>query len=522
MNPQPYRNKFLIIDDSHILEREKLRRRVNQAVKHPEPVLRMDAPWDKETDAINDFVVLYDKEEGLFKMWYTIGCYEGDNYWWSQRLAYATSTDGLHWDRPELGLVELDGSKRNNHITPAVNFVPSIIIDASDIPERRYKAIFITTSSEMTWASFHIPMSLAYSADGIHWQCPVHVNPVLRGASDGGFSLFYDVDRRKYLLFTRRVPNLPRDISLYESHDLVNWEDYGRVLVPGDEHDPPEMYNFYHMTPFRYEGMFLSMVAAMYTSPISETYTTYNRHPNHPNTVYGKMEIQLAYSRDGRAWRRPVDRTPVVPCGPRGSPDAGQNLPSMMPIVKDGQTWVYYLGQRARHCHWNWITQRDESMRESGYAMLARMPEDHWVSLDAGSTEGWVLTKPHHLGMEFLVNADAKGGSVEVELLTPYGEPVKGFTRAQCVPVTGNGKDQQVKWKSGLSGWDLNDQYRGGVCAKLYLQNAKLYSYTITEPDPRGKISEYWANVRWSELIKHKSDNWDRPNTEPPECFESS
>ena len=56
----------------------------------------------------------------------------------------------------------------------------------------------------------------------------MHVNPVLRGISDDRFSLIYDVDRRKYLLFTRRVPNLPRDISLFESHDLVNWEDKGR------------------------------------------------------------------------------------------------------------------------------------------------------------------------------------------------------------------------------------------------------------------------------------------------------
>ena len=56
----------------------------------------------------------------------------------------------------------------------------------------------------------------------------MHVNPVLRGISDDRFSLIYDVDRRKYLLFTRRVPHLPRDISLFESHDLVNWEDKGR------------------------------------------------------------------------------------------------------------------------------------------------------------------------------------------------------------------------------------------------------------------------------------------------------
>ena len=55
----------------------------------------------------------------------------------------------------------------------------------------------------------------ATSKDGIHWEKPVHVNPALRGVSDDLWGFLYDPNRRKYLLYTRRVPNLPRDISLY-------------------------------------------------------------------------------------------------------------------------------------------------------------------------------------------------------------------------------------------------------------------------------------------------------------------
>ena len=153
---------------------------------------------------------------------------------------------------------------------------------------------------------------------------------------------------------------------------------------------------------------------------------------------------------------------------------------------------------------------------------MAKMPEDHWVSLDAGVPEGWFLTKPwHYPGLQVLVNADAKGGSIEVELLTPYGEPVEGFTRQDCVPVTGNGKDQELKWK-GMSGWDeakflelVTKRYRGGLLAKFYLKNAKVYSYTVTEPDPEGAIARHWANFRWCEHIKHRSDSWGRTSNEP-------
>ena len=68
MNPM-YRNKMLLIDDAHLLEVHNLKRKVNQAVKHPEPVVKLDAPWDmEETDAFNYVNVLYDEQEAIFKM----------------------------------------------------------------------------------------------------------------------------------------------------------------------------------------------------------------------------------------------------------------------------------------------------------------------------------------------------------------------------------------------------------------------------------------------------------------------
>src|SRR5881628_3294118 len=39
------RYKFLVLDDTDIMKTHKLKRRVNAAVKHPQPVLRVDAPW---------------------------------------------------------------------------------------------------------------------------------------------------------------------------------------------------------------------------------------------------------------------------------------------------------------------------------------------------------------------------------------------------------------------------------------------------------------------------------------------
>jgi len=222
-----YRKKVLLIDDSFLLQVHGLQRKVNPATKRPEPVLMMDAPWNRENERLSYANILYDPDEKVFKMWYFIWRSEsreaGVIVDGGNKLAYATSADGLHWERPELGLVEAHGSTRNNYVIPEMGIYGGTIIDdPSDVPARRYKMIFGVLGREARWAGFHVPLCLAYSADGLRWERPEHVNPVIRGISDGELTLLYDPDRRSYRLYTRRVPNLPRDISLYESPDLVN------------------------------------------------------------------------------------------------------------------------------------------------------------------------------------------------------------------------------------------------------------------------------------------------------------
>ena len=48
MSQRTFRKKYLVIDDANALDVNNLQRKVNQASKHPEPVLRADAPWNLE------------------------------------------------------------------------------------------------------------------------------------------------------------------------------------------------------------------------------------------------------------------------------------------------------------------------------------------------------------------------------------------------------------------------------------------------------------------------------------------
>ena len=53
MSYPEFRKKFLFIDDTYVVKTDNLRRTTNQAVKHPEPVLKMDARWDTPEDEFN-------------------------------------------------------------------------------------------------------------------------------------------------------------------------------------------------------------------------------------------------------------------------------------------------------------------------------------------------------------------------------------------------------------------------------------------------------------------------------------
>ena len=56
-------------------------------------------------------------------------------------VCYAMSKDGLHWEKPELGLIDFNGSKKNNIVIEYTHGV-AVMKDLHETdPQNRYKAI---------------------------------------------------------------------------------------------------------------------------------------------------------------------------------------------------------------------------------------------------------------------------------------------------------------------------------------------------------------------------------------------
>ena len=89
---------------------------LHPARKHPaNPLVKADRPWEGWRALVYGGV-LFDREEGLFKMWYAVpalGYFEKiENY--EYVTCYATSPDGIQWDKPLLGGLKAKNGKPHN------------------------------------------------------------------------------------------------------------------------------------------------------------------------------------------------------------------------------------------------------------------------------------------------------------------------------------------------------------------------------------------------------------------------
>ena len=85
--------KQLFVEDWLIDEHEGVVRSLNQPVKHPDnPLMVPEKAWE-ETFGFSS--VMFDREEGFYKMWYGAWSEEYKKHY----VCYATSADGIAWKR---------------------------------------------------------------------------------------------------------------------------------------------------------------------------------------------------------------------------------------------------------------------------------------------------------------------------------------------------------------------------------------------------------------------------------------
>ncbi|NQT11813.1 MAG: hypothetical protein HQ582_03635 [Planctomycetes bacterium] len=277
-------------------------------------VLKPDRPWEALGFIFYASVV---DDGGAAKLFH--GSYDAEK---GKHFSLATSRDGIHWERPRLGLKDFHGNKESN-LLPIGAVEAGVFLDPNAPPEKRYRLLFTKHWPDPARAGVYV----ASSGDGVHWETtPERLLPFV---PDSQPSAVWDEVRQEYAIYLRTW-NPRRSVARVAVSDLESPWPYDRsapphhvwgkdkiptlsrelptVMAP-DEKDPENLH-LYTSAVVRYPfapNVYLAFPAA---------YLTY-RGPDWQaralNGNDGTFEVQLATSRDGIVWNR--WREPYVPAG---------------------------------------------------------------------------------------------------------------------------------------------------------------------------------------------------------------
>jgi len=161
----------LFLDDYLIAARSNVTRQMHPPTRHAgNPILRLrEKPWEHGYG--HSLWVLRDDKTGRFRMWYNFHHrIEGeDGVRYRAPTCYATSADGVHWVKPNLGIWKVNGSG-NNNISLLQGTIDGLFYEPEDPdPARRYKALVWHDPQDQGYAPRE-GFYLYYSPDGLHWK----------------------------------------------------------------------------------------------------------------------------------------------------------------------------------------------------------------------------------------------------------------------------------------------------------------------------------------------------------------
>ena len=437
--------------------------------------VRFGDPWDEVPNGTATIL----EDNGRYRLYYGGLPADFKSEGAETNLCYAESQDGIAWVKPELGLVEFRGSKKNNILMAGNvedrytgNFSP-FLDNRPGVPSaERYKAV------GGTWPK---GLFVLVSADGLHWRKWRDQAVFSRGAFDSQNVAFWSETERCYVLYfrvfsaddyskmTKWEGNGYRTIAKTTSPDLVAWSEPQRMsfgatpleqLYENRTHAYPRAPHIYVAYPMRFVPgrRFLSdeKLAALKVLP---SYLGIKGHThNIPNEV---SDTVLMTSRGGYRYDRTFMEAFVRP-GPDEANWVSRNgIPAKGTVTTGPAEMSVYVGQHYA--------------QPTAYLGRFALRLDGFAAVNAPYAGGEMLTKPIVVtGRELVLNgATSAPGGIRVEVQTMDGDAIPGFTLQESEEFVGDTIEYVVKWKLGSSLAPLAGR---AVRLRFVMKDADLYS----------------------------------------------
>lgn len=415
----------------------------SRRLHHPVPrevVFEFDQPWEGSTIA---YLSLIDTGERVLMYYNANPVFENERE--RQHTCVIESTDGIHFTRPNLGLVDFHGSTDNNMLprfgVSGHNFAAFLDDNPDASEELRFKA------------TAYPGFSVYGSADGINWQQLSEKSVLSDGPADSQNVAFWDPNLELYVGYIRAKPEERggiRDIRRSTSPDFLTWTD--AVLIDYTDDRREHLYTNGIRPYFR--------APHIYIGTANRYVPSRRKVDDHKET--GINDVVLMASRNGKLFERW---------------ESGFIRPGPDPLV-----WT----DRNNYPSWGMLQTSPEELsiywtehyRYPGMRVRrGTLRTDGFVSLHADATDvGEVLTRPFIFdGNQLEVNyATSAIGSIRFELCDPEGNAIAGFSLNDSQELFGNDIRHIVEWKDGT---DVSSLAGQPVRLRIRLFDADLYSF---------------------------------------------
>jgi hypothetical protein len=448
------------------------------ATKHG-PVLKPGPAGAPDSARIDYYGSVLRLADGKLHMWYRGAPKENPAYF---RVCYATSDDGIKWDRPNLGLVEFNGNKNNNLVDLDMGSTFGIVVlHDPDDPDANRRLKMFCECRPLNYGF------VAYSGDGLHWK-PSPNNPVVKflvepsGAikRDGMYHITLQGENGA---FQRRVL-----ISL-ASADFEHWAD---AVALGFRRDavPPRPY-----ITGRSVGPQVHIGAGLWDrgNVVLGLYGQWNGPPtDRDDRRLMRMNIGLVVSNDGLHYQEPIPDFKLIDAGEE---DWSFDDPSGAPACLSQGQGVHNVGDKTVTWYGIWgfrnpaIRAASWTRDRLGYFQPTRKPIEgqSWIDEDRPDVVlPRCISSPIELkagaGGKIFVNAEGlfENAQLRIELLDKAFRPIAGYSGEDCTPLRKSGLREAVRWRGGDELKAFDGPVRVRVCFEgVRLEDCKLYALYV-------------------------------------------
>ena len=458
------RDRYLLLDSRIIDSTANAKLALGSVKKHTaNPLFVADKPWEPRYDNMYPNVI-FDAEEQLYKCWYCPFIVDerttmtppakrnpNSTQYMSAKpnkrdeaILYATSKDGIHWEKPELGLVEFGGNKRNNIVVrgPSGAGVHKDLHENN--PARRYKAFYAAQVGYM--------QLIRFSPDGLNWGPEIRC-PEIAIQSDCHANMVWSPELQKYVGIVRHYDRFPvvgnRKIARTESADGLKWT-RSELIIEGTPKN-----QMHDMVIFRAGGVFLGLLGVM-------------DYPSVKSMEGVRQQIELAWSPDSYTWHRILPGKPLIANTSAKTKeygtmpyDWGAMFPSQ-PVFRENEVQIFYGASDWYFFDW----------RKSGLA-LATLRPDGWAGFEPSDAANHAIVTTTSIDCsrgQLRVSVDVhSGGWLKVTALDETGKQ-----QATSRTITRTGSDTVIDWSG-----DFDLQKAKVIRLKFEFAKAKLYSFSF-------------------------------------------